>query len=104
MLAEVICALLSACYLIWGQLAPLRGTGVAPAGAEKLCLGHPRWSLALSVLGVPGTGHCLGQDQAPGSCQKHPPPGTGKGHRWDPWVFQRRRSEAEGTTEKRHGR
>lgn len=71
-LAEVISALLSAHYLIWGQLAPVRVTGVAQA--EKLCLGQPRWSLTRSVPGLPGTGHCPGQDQAPGSCRQPLPP------------------------------
>lgn len=74
-LAEVICALLSAHYLIWGRLAPARVTGVAQA--EKLCLGQPRWSLTAPLRGLPGTGHCPRQDRAPGSCRQHPPPDTG---------------------------
>ena len=103
-LTEVISALLSACYPVRGQLVPVRVTGVAQAGAEKLYLEQPCWSLTLSILGVPGSGHCLGQARVPGSCQKHPPLDVREGHRWDCWIFQREWSEAEGSTAERAGR
>lgn len=98
-LAEVTCALPSACYLVWGQLAPVHVTLWHKLGSKS----SEVWDSLAGPFPFPSWGS-LEQDQAPGSCQKRLSPDTRNGHRWHSRIFQRRWSEAEGTAERRDGR